>query len=161
MKDFKAMNELKSQFGDKLNVLGVFCNQFGHQTNEDNEDILNTLKYVRPGSGFESKADLFGKVLVNGSNSHPLFKWLRAAMPAPCDECGVDTKNQGTDDRDVLVLPRGGFEGTVVVPWSPVTRTDIAWNFEKFLLDKTGAPVNRFSRYYPTGSIGKDIEALV
>ena len=34
-------------------ILGYPCNQFGHQTNEDNAEFLNTLKYVRPGGNFE------------------------------------------------------------------------------------------------------------
>jgi len=59
------MNMLSKAFGDKLNILGVFSNQFGHQTNEKNCEIRNTLRYVRPGNGFQSNADLFGKVNVN------------------------------------------------------------------------------------------------
>ena len=27
--------------------------------------------------------------------------------------------------------------------WSPVTRADIAWNFEKFLINKDGIPIKR------------------
>ena len=37
--------------------------------------------------------------------------------------------------------------------WSPVARTDIAWNFEKFLIGKDGQIIERFSRYYPTADI--------
>jgi len=161
VKDFQAMNSLKDQFGSTLNVLGVFCNQFGHQTNEENGDIANTLKHVRPGNNFESKADLFGKVHVNGSEAHPLFIFLRKALPLPCDPEDVDSKGNGCDDRDALALPRGGFNGTCVVPWSPVTRNDIAWNFEKFLLDKEGKPVARYSRYFDTINIAADVQSLI
>ena len=49
-----------------------------------------------------------------------------------------DTKGNGCDDNDALILPRGGFDSTTVTTWSPVTRTDVAWNFEKFLFDKDG-----------------------
>ena len=37
--------------------------------------------------------------------------------------------------------------------WSPVARSDIAWNFEKFLIGKDGQIIERFSRYYPTADI--------
>jgi glutathione peroxidase len=141
-------------------VVGVFCNQFGHQTNENDGDILNTLKYVRPGNGFEFLGDLYSKVNVNGAASHPLFKEMRSTIKYPMDPPG-DKKGNGCDDVDVLILPRGGFDGTAVATWAPVTRTDIAWNFEKFLFDKNGVLVKRYSRFYPTAAIKADIDALL
>jgi len=141
-------------------VVGVFCNQFGHQTNEGDSDILNTLKYVRPGNNFEFKGDLYAKVAVNGANAHPLFKEMRQTIKYPQDPLG-DNKGNGCDDVDALILPRGAFDGSTVATWSPVTRTDIAWNFEKFLFDKEGTLVKRYSRFYPTASIQADINALL
>lgn len=61
------MNELMDKYSRKgLAILGFPCNQFGHQENCNNSEILNSLKYVRPGNGFTPKIDLFGKVSVNG-----------------------------------------------------------------------------------------------
>ena len=45
------MNALVDKFGDKIAVLGVPSNQFGHQTNEGDDEFVNTLKHVRPGNG--------------------------------------------------------------------------------------------------------------
>lgn len=148
------------KYGDKVNVLGFPCNQFGHQTNEGDEEFLSTLKHVRPGKGYEPKFDVFSKVAVNGAEAHPLFKWMRQSNPWPCDPEG-DTKGNGCDDRDALILPRAGFDGTSVTLWSPVTRNDIAWNFEKFLIDGSGNTVKRYSRFYPTLDITTDIDALL
>ena len=114
------------RFGDKVAVLGFPCNQFGHQTNEGDEEFLNTLKYVRPGNGFEPKFTVFSKVNVNGAASHPLFRWMRDSIPIPMDPPG-DTKGNGVDDVHALILPRGAFDNTTITLWSPVTRTDIAW----------------------------------
>jgi glutathione peroxidase len=154
------MNALVEKFGDKISVLGFPCNQFGHQTNEGDEEFLNTLKYVRPGDGFEFKGDLFTKTPVNGAEAHPLFKWMKTSIPIPQDPLG-DTKENGCDDVDALILPRGGFDTTTITLWSPVCRSDIAWNFEKFLLDAEGNIVKRYSRYYDIDDIQKDIEALL
>ena len=156
------MNNLAESYGDKLSILAFPCNQFGHQTNENNEEILNTLKYVRPGSGFEpaDTITMFSKVDVNGFNAHPMFRWLRRSRRIP-DDSDVCTKNNGVDDDEVLVLPRAGFGNTTVSLWTPVTRNDIAWNFEKFVLDKSGNVVKRYSRYYDTNSIAKDVDALL
>ena len=152
------MNDIAKTAG--VACIGVFCNQFGHQTNEDNEEVLNTLKHVRPGNGFEFSGDLYAKVAVNGATSHPLFKEIRNTIKIPQDPEG-DTKGNGCDDNDALILPRGGFDSTCVTTWSPVTRSDIAWNFEKFLFDKDGNLVKRYSRYYPTAKIADDIKTLL
>eukprot|EP00493_Phyllostaurus_siculus_P003564 UN03579 len=65
------MNALKTKFADKLNILGFPCNQFGHQSNEDSKEFLNTLRYVRPGATegepFEPKFEIFDLIDVNGS----------------------------------------------------------------------------------------------
>jgi len=156
------MNALAAKYGDKVPILAFPCNQFGHQTNEGNDEFLNTLKYVRPGDGFEpaESVTVFEKGDVNGMDAAPLFKWLKSEMIIPSGEM-VDTKDNGCADPDALVLPRGAFGGSTVVLWTPVARSDIAWNFEKFLVGPDGAPVKRFSRYYDTEAIASDIDALL
>ena len=141
-------------------VLGFTSNQFGHQTNESDEEFLNTLKHVRPGNGFEPKFTVFKCGAVNGATAHPLFKWMKQSIPIPMDPPG-DSKGNGCDDVDALILPRGGFDQTTVTLWSPVTRSDIAWNFEKFLVNQSGEIVKRYSRYYPTSAIAEDIANLL
>lgn len=156
------MNALADKYGDKVAILGFPCNQFGHQTNEGNDEFLNTLQYVRPGNGFKpaDTVDIFEKVDVNGADAHPIFKELKAANPIPAGEM-VDTKGNGCADEDALVLPRGAFGGSTVVLWTPVARSDIAWNFEKFLVGPDGEPVKRYSRFFDTNAIAADIDALL
>lgn len=72
-----------------------------------------------------------------------------------------DTKGNGVADEDALILPRGGFGGTTVTLWTPVARSDIAWNFEKFLVDADGKLVKRYSRFFDTNAIAADIDALL
>ena len=44
-------------------ILGFPTNQFGHQENSSGEtEIMNALKHVRPGNGFEPKCIMFDKV---------------------------------------------------------------------------------------------------
>eukprot|EP00606_Chrysophyceae_sp_TOSAG23-5_P000890 GSChrysophyteH2.ASY1.ANO1.1062.1 assembled CDS len=154
------MQTIAQSAGDSVACVGVFCNQFGHQTNENDDDILNTLKHVRPGNGFVFAGDLYAKVNVNGAASHPLFQWMRKTIRFPMDPEG-DSKGNGVDDVDALILSRGGFDGSTVATWAPVSRNDIAWNFEKFLFDKDGNLVKRYSRYYATEKIQADIDALL
>ena len=144
------MNALVDKFGDKIAVLGVPSNQFGHQTNEGDDEFVNTLKHVRPGNGFEFKGELFACTKVNGAGQLPVFKWMKESKPIPFDDGKGDSKGNGCNDNDALILPRGAFDSTTVTLWSPVARSDIAWNFEKFLIGKDGEIIERFSRYYPT-----------
>lgn len=44
------------------------------QENNTEGELLNTLKYVRPGNNFQPKMELFGKVEVNGKDTHDVFK---------------------------------------------------------------------------------------
>lgn len=44
---------------------------------EVNEEMLNILKYVRPGGGFVPKFPMFSKVEVNGLTEEPLFTYLK------------------------------------------------------------------------------------
>uniref|UniRef100_F7CS77 Glutathione peroxidase n=1 Tax=Monodelphis domestica TaxID=13616 RepID=F7CS77_MONDO len=144
IRDYTQMNELQKRHGGRgFMVLGFPCNQFGHQENAKNEEILNSLKFVRPGSGFEPNFMLFEKCEVNGEKAHPLFTFLREALPAPSD----DTNSLMTDPKLII--------------WSPVCRNDISWNFEKFLVGPDGVPVKRYSRRFETINIEKDIEDLL
>jgi len=156
------MNALAEKYGDKVAILGFPCNQFGHQTNENNDEFLNTLEFVRPGGGFKpaSTIDIMEKTNVNGADAAPIFKWLKSEMMIPSDDM-VDTKGNGVANPDALVLPRGAFGVSTVVLWTPVARSDIAWNFEKFLVGPDGAPVKRYSRYFDTNEIAADIDALL
>ena len=155
------MNALAEKYGDKLAILAFPCNQFGHQTNEGNEEFLNTLKYVRAGDGFEPAESDHGVREDRRQRRHrrPLFKWLKSEMMIPSGE--MEDTGSGCADIDALVLPRGGFGGSTVVLWTPVARSDIAWNFEKFLVGPDGAPVKRYSRYFDTNEIASDIDALL
>ena len=60
-----------------LEVIGFPCNQFGHQEPSENYELMNTLKYVRPGYGFVPNFPLVGKLEVNGMYESPIFTFLK------------------------------------------------------------------------------------
>ena len=112
------MNALADKYGDKLAILAFPCNQFGHQTNEDNSEFLNTLKYVRPGDNFEpaSSISIFEKTDVNGLDAAPLFKWLKSEMMIPSDEM-VDTKGNGVANPDGVPAASRGAQPSADVQY--------------------------------------------
>ncbi|MBN3273129.1 GPX2 peroxidase, partial [Polyodon spathula] len=137
------LNELQSKYPHRLTVLGFPCNQFGYQENCQNEEILNSLQYVRPGGGFQPNFTMFQKCVVNGKDTHPVFAYLKDKLPYPDD----DPTSYIQDPRFII--------------WSPVNRSDIAWNFEKFLIGPEGEPFKRYSKKFKTIDIEPDIQRLL
>ncbi|CAM9503042.1 unnamed protein product [Bubo scandiacus] len=139
----EKLNMLQTRYPRRLVVLGFPCNQFGYQENGTNEEILNSLKHVRPGGGFEPNFTLFQKCQVNGQDTHPVFAYLKAHLPTPADEVA-----------HLMAEPR-------FFTWSPVRRSDISWNFEKFLVGPEGEPFRRYSPRTPTAQLEPDIQRLL
>lgn len=100
------------------------CNQFGLQEPGKNSEILNGLKYVRPGGGYEPHENMtiYGKLKVNGNDAHPMYQFLKDACP-PTSEVITETSEMF---------------------WTPVRINDLVWNFEKFVVDREGRPRYRF-----------------
>mmetsp|Transcript_5992 Transcript_5992/g.23697 ORF Transcript_5992/g.23697 Transcript_5992/m.23697 type:complete len:148 (-) Transcript_5992:412-855(-) len=139
------MNELVDKFGSEDFTIFAFpCNQFYRQSQDDDFETLHLLKHVRPGDGYVPKFEHSTKIEVNGAGAHPIFKWLRESLPSPVDEAGKQIMGDHTR-----------------ICWDPVERTDIAWNFEKFLVNQEGVPVRRYSPKFATIDIAADIEALI
>jgi len=124
------MNELIARYSSRgLVVLGFPCNQFAFQENMGNGDILNILKYVRPGNNYVPTFNLMERIDVNGDSADPLFKWLRGALPLNSD-----------------IPPYGAFIASQqLMLWQPASRTDLDWNFSKFLVGRNGLPIKRWS----------------
>lgn len=59
-----------------LVVLGFPCNQFGKQEPGSADDIAQTC-HINYGVSFP----MFGKVEVNGADTHPLFRYLKNELP--------------------------------------------------------------------------------
>jgi len=99
-------------------------NQFHLQEPGENSEILNGLKYVRPGGLWEPYATMkiFGKLEVNGLNAHPMFDFLKDTCPPTNVRIGLKP----------------------YMFYNPIKTNDITWNFEKFLIDRKGRPRFRF-----------------
>lgn len=142
---YTQLNALLKIYGNKkrcsLKVASFPCNQFGHQEPPKDEELLNTLQYVRPGNGYvpDKNMDMYSKVMVNGEEEIPLFSWLKKLCPRPTDIISNKT----------------------VVLWKPIKTTDIEWNFEKFLIDHEGNPVRRFSERSPPFGWKEHIKELI
>jgi glutathione peroxidase len=71
---YAGLQELYTTFHERgLEILGFPCDQFGHQEPGTNEEIQQFCQ-LNYGVTFP----VFGKIEVNGEDSHPLYKYLRS-----------------------------------------------------------------------------------
>lgn len=68
---YKALQHLSETFGDELVVIGLPCNQFGHQE-PGSPDQIQSFCSMRYGVTFP----LSEKIKVKGANQHPVYQWL-------------------------------------------------------------------------------------
>ncbi len=73
---YEGLEKLYQEYKDQgLVILGFPCNQFGKQE-PDNEEKIAGGCLLNYGVSFP----MFSKVLVNGDDAHPLFKFLKSQL---------------------------------------------------------------------------------
>lgn len=70
---FESLEKLYQEYKDQgLEILGFPCNQFGNQDSGTNAEIKEFCQ-INYGVSFK----MFAKIKVNGSDAHPIFKYLK------------------------------------------------------------------------------------
>lgn len=124
---YKELQELYDAYKSKgFEVLDFPCNQFGGQAPGSDADIQEfcTKKY-------ETTFPRFTKVEVNGENALPLYVWLKSQKGF----AGFDKEHKMADVLDKRMSKSDP---------EYAKKTDIKWNFTKFLIDAEGRVVQRF-----------------
>lgn len=74
---YTGLEALYRQFKERgLMVLGFPCDQFGHQEPGDAAEIRNFCSL-----NYEVSFPLFAKIDVNGANTHPVYRLIKAEAP--------------------------------------------------------------------------------
>ncbi len=140
---YAPIEQLYKDYHDKgLEILDIPCNQFDGQAPGSDEEIREfcTLHFNTTFAQMK-KAD------VNGPSELPLYTYLKA-------ERGFE----GLDEHPLKALLEAMFAKTDP-NW--YKKSDIKWNFTKFLVDREGRVV---ARYEPTADMAKieeEIKALL
>ena len=70
---YTGLEALHRKYQDKgFAVLGFPCDQFGHQEPGDEAEIKNFCSLT-----YDVSFPMFAKIDVNGSATHPLYKWFK------------------------------------------------------------------------------------
>lgn len=136
-KELESLYEKYSKHG--FEILDFPCNQFGEQAPGTIQEIHSFCM-----SNFDIQFPQFDKIEVNGANEHPLYTYLKAQKGFG----GFDTSDQRGKFMDEMMRKRDADYDK---------KTDIKWNFTKFLISRDGRVLKR---YEPTDKMS-DIEAAI
>ena len=137
---YEALQKIYDKYRDKgFEILDFPCNQFFEQAPGSDEEIVSfcQLKY-------NTTFKTFSKIDVNGENASDLYKYLRNQAP----KAEEDSTSEGLYNK----LKEHGFT---------TTGDEIKWNFTKFLVDRVGNVVKRYSPTCEPEKIENDIESLL
>ena len=135
---YKELEALYEKYrAEGLEILDFPCNQFGQQAPGSIEEIHQFCT-----ANFAIQFPQFDKIDVNGANESPLFTYLKARKGFS----GFDTTDQRGKMMDGMLRKQDAEYDK---------KSDIKWNFTKFLVSRDGRVVKR---YEPTEKIS-DVEA--
>ena len=123
---YEALENLYKKYNSKgLEILDFPCDQFGHQAPGSDDEIHEfcTAKY-------NTTFDQFKKIEVNGENESKLYTYLKMNSP-----------------KEIIngVKHKTAMMGVKKISKTCKNKNDIVWNFTKFLVDKEGNVVARYS----------------
>lgn len=135
---YKELEALYGKYrGEGLEILDFPCNQFGQQAPGTIEEIHGFCT-----ANFGISFPQFDKIEVNGENESPLYTYLKAQKGFG----GFDLTDKTGSLLDNMMKKRDP---------EYAAKSDIKWNFTKFLVSRDGKVLKR---YEPTDKIA-DIEA--
>ena len=129
-KELEALYEKYAAEG--FEILDFPCNQFGEQA-------PGTIKEIHQfcTANFDIHFPQFDKIEVNGAGEHPLYTWLKSQKGFG----GFDTGEQRGKFMDEMLRKRDANYDK---------KSDIKWNFTKFLVSRDGRVI---ARYEPTDNM--------
>ena len=141
---YDELEALYSKYNKEgFEVLDFPCNQFGNQAPESDEEIHTFCQL-----NYKVKFDQFAKVEVNGENAILLFKYLKEQKGF----AGFDPKHKLTSVlTEMLSKNDPDF----------AKKSDIKWNFTKFLVDREGNVIARFEPTTNVEVIEQEIKKLL
>ena len=139
---YEGLEKLYKEYHDKgLEIIDIPCNQFGNQAPGTDDEIHEfcALKY-------NTSFDQFTKADVNGENELPLYTYI---------------KDQIKEDKIMGLKNKMAMKAVEKISTSTKKDGDIKWNFTKFLVDKEGNVVGRYSPTFKPEDIEADIKKII
>ena len=139
---YEGLEKLYKKYHDEgLEIIDIPCNQFGNQAPGTDDEIHEfcALKY-------NTSFDQFTKADVNGESELPLYTYL---------------KEQIKEDKIEGLKNKMAMKAIEKISKTAKKDGDIKWNFTKFLVDKDGKVVGRYSPIFKPEDMEEDIKKLM
>ena len=138
---YKELEALYEQYAEQgLEILDFPCNQFGQQA-------PGTVAEIRQfcSTNFDVRFPQFDKIDVNGPTAAPLFTYLKEQKGF----AGFDLKEKAGQLLDSMLRKQDADYDK---------KSDIKWNFTKFLISRDGRVLRRYEPTEPISNIEKDVK---
>ena len=139
---YEGLEKIYKEYHEKgLEIIDIPCNQFGNQAPGTDDEIHEfcALKY-------NTSFDQFTKADVNGENELPLYTYL---------------KEQIKEDKIDGIKNKMAMKAVEKISKTTKKAGDIKWNFTKFLVNKEGKVIGRYSPTYKPEDMEEDIKKLI
>lgn len=136
-------NLYKKYHAKGFEILDFPCNQFGQQAPGTDEAIHEFCKL-----NFGTEFPRFKKIKVNGDDAEPLYQYLKEQKGF----AGWDPNHKLTPILEEMLSKEDP---------DYKEKSDIKWNFTKFLINKQGQVVARFEPTEDLDKVAKQIEELL
>ena len=131
----------KKYHDNGLEILDFPCNQFGNQAPGTDDEIHNFCSLT-----YNTSFDQFTKIDVNGESESPLYTFL---------------KNEIADDTIEGIKNKMAMKAVEKISKTAKDKKDIKWNFTKFLVDREGNVIGRFSPTYKPEDMEEMIKKVI
>uniref|UniRef100_A0AB33J1J0 Glutathione peroxidase n=3 Tax=unclassified Prevotella TaxID=2638335 RepID=A0AB33J1J0_9BACT len=140
---YKELETLYTRYKDRGFVILDFpCNQFGEQAPGSQEEIHTFCT-----SNYDIHFPQFAKIDVNGENASPLFVYLK--------------KQQGFNGFGTTATAQRMHQMMLKRDKDYAAKSDIKWNFTKFLVNRKGDIVRRFEPTTPMSEVESAIQGCL
>ena len=116
---YAGLKQIQDLYEKDLQVIGFPCNQFMGQEPGTDDEIQTFCK-----TKYDVNFPVMKKIEVNGSNTHPLYEYLKS------EKTGILTEA-------------------------------IKWNFTKFLVDRDGNVIKRYSPQTEPSEIEEELKDII
>ena len=139
---YEGLENLYQKYHDKgLEILDFPCNQFGNQAPGTDDEIHNFCVFK-----YNTSFDQYSKIDVNGPNEDPLYTYL---------------KNSIEEDKIEGIKNKMAMKAVEKLSKSIKDKKDIKWNFTKFLIDREGNVVGRYSPTFKPVDMEDKIKEII
>ena len=139
---YEGLEKLYKEYHEKgLEILDFPCNQFGNQAPGNDEEIHQFCQFK-----YNTSFDQFTKIDVNGETESPLYTFI---------------KNEIKEDEIEGMKNKVAMKAVEKISSTCKRQGDIKWNFTKFLVDREGKVVARFSPTFKPEDMEERVKELL